>query len=157
MVDKGGCKIGKKSDKGGCKIGKKKIETEKKKKFKVKNPGKPLVVKPKPKEMEEKPKPKKKVLKVRNPSKPIVIGKINYDKVEEALDKAFINNFYPDYIEMYLDGRGSEEKQLERASIKVGRAITKLLKKTAKEKKFTTNKQLIDYWIKNKFNLGKQL
>lgn len=43
MVDKGGCKIGKKSDLGGCKIGKKK-ENPKPKKFKVKNPGKPIIV-----------------------------------------------------------------------------------------------------------------
>jgi len=76
MVDKGGCKIGKKSDMGGCKIGKKKIDSEKKKKFKVRNPGKPIVVKSK-ESMEEK--PKKKVFKVRNPGKPLVVK----PKVEE--------------------------------------------------------------------------
>ena len=43
MVDKGGCKIGKKADKGGCKIGKKKIDSEKKIKFKVRNPGNPII------------------------------------------------------------------------------------------------------------------
>ncbi len=48
MVDKGGCKIGKKSDMGGCKEGKKK-EKPKPKKFKVKNPDKPIVLKTNPK------------------------------------------------------------------------------------------------------------
>ena len=65
MVDKGGCKVGKKSDKGGCKEGKKKEEPKPKKK---------LVLRKKPK-VEEKPKmeakPKKKVFKVRNPGNPI--------------------------------------------------------------------------------------
>lgn len=46
MVDKGGCKVGKKSDKGGCKEGKKKVVA---KKFKVRNPGNPIVYKTNPK------------------------------------------------------------------------------------------------------------
>jgi len=82
---------------------------------------------------------------------------IDYDEVEEKLDKAFINNFYLDYLEMFLDGKGSEDKQMERASKKLGKAITRVLKKTAKEKKFTTNKELIDYWTKNKSEFGDEL
>jgi N-acetylmuramoyl-L-alanine amidase CwlA len=128
--NKGGCETGRKEEpKGGCKVGKKKL-TE--------------------------PKPKIKLI-VRNPGKGKVIGTINYDKVEQELDKSFINNSYQDYIEMFLDGKGSQEKQLEKASGKVSKAITKLLKKTAKEKKFTTNKQLTDYWIKNKKDFGEEL
>jgi len=73
MVDKGGCKVGKKSDKGGCKEGKKKEEKPK--------PKKKLVLRKKPK-VEEKPKmeakPKKKlVLKPKKKKEPthIVMGR----------------------------------------------------------------------------------
>jgi len=128
-----------------------------KKKLIVRNPGKPVAYKTNPKSgMVEKAKPKKKLI-VRNAGKGKVIGKIDYDKVESVLDKAFINNNYPDYIEMFLDGRGSQEKQLERASGRVAKAITRLLKKTAKDKKFTKNKELSDYWIKNKRDFGREL
>lgn len=52
-MDKGGCKVGKKSDKGGCKTGKKKMETKDKPKPKrkliVRNPGKPIDMTPKKK------------------------------------------------------------------------------------------------------------
>jgi len=82
---------------------------------------------------------------------------IDYDEVEEKLDKAFINDFYVDYLEMFLDGKGSEDKQMERAGKKLGKSITRVLKKTAKEKKFTTNKELIDYWTKNKYNFSSEL
>jgi len=87
-MDKGGCKIGKKSDKGGCKVGKKKV-------FKVRNPGKPTE-KAKPK-MEEKPKPKKKIKfnvkpKVEEKPKPkkkikLVVRKKAPPKVEEKPKK----------------------------------------------------------------------
>lgn len=104
--------------------------------------------------------PKKKKVKFNvkpAPAKKAPAKKIDYDKVEEALDKAFINNSYQDYIEMFLDGKGGEEKQLERASVRVGRAITKVLKRTAKERKFKTDKELIDYWIKNKKDFRSEL
>jgi len=76
--------------------------------------------------------------------------KLDIQKVVDELSKQFIDDRYQDYIEMYLDGRGSEERQLDRASERVVSVIYRIIKRTAKEKKFTTDKQLIDYWLKNK-------
>ena len=57
-MNKGGCKIGKKSELGGCKIGKKNPPAKKKPKFKVKAPA-PAPVKKKPKFNVKAPAPKK--------------------------------------------------------------------------------------------------
>ena len=100
--------------------------------------------------------PKKKKIKLIKKEEPKPKG-IDYRNVEEKLDKAFINNAYQDYIEMFLDGKGSTDKQQDRAGKIVGRAITRVLKKTVKEKKFKTDKELIDYWIKNKKDMGGEL
>ena len=110
---------------------------------------------PKPKLTKEEVKKKvKKVIKKRAEAKPEPKPegkeKLDIEKVVDELSKQFINDRYQDYIEMYLDGRGSEERQLERASERVVSVIFRIIKRTAKEKKFTTNKQLIDYWLKNK-------
>lgn len=92
--------------------------------------------------------------KAKSPPKPKAKSpekkKIDFDKVNDELAKKFINDKYQDYIEMYLDGRGSEEKQLDRASGRVYTVIMRILKRTAREMKFKTDKELIDYWIKNK-------
>ena len=111
-----------------------------------------LVIKPAP----VKPKNKKLVIKPAPVKKEAPKG-IDYDNVETKLAKAFINNYYPDWIEMFLDGKGSEDKQLERASGRVGNAIIRLLKRTVKKQKFKTDKELIDYWIKNKSKMGEEL
>ena len=118
-----------------------------------------LVIKPKKVEEPVKPKKKKLVIKEKPkaPAKKEAPKGIDYDNVETKLDTAFINNYYPDWIEMFLDGKGSEDKQLERASGRVGNAITRLLKRTVKKQKFKTDKELIDYWIKNKSKMGEEL
>jgi len=123
MVDKGGCKVGKKSDKGGCKIGKKKEEKPKPKKFKVRNPGKPIVVpkpkaKPKPK-MEAKPK-KKLVLKKKPKTKKEIAQARGYYKIGDdpswfAPHPASIGNL-----------KGEQRKKAEKAlakKLKEGRTI----------------------------------
>lgn len=43
-----------------------------------------------------------------------------------------MNDDFPDYIEMFLDGRGRQEKQLERASAKASRYLTRQVKKAIK-------------------------
>jgi len=101
----------------------------------------------------EKPKAKSPA-KAKSPEKPKAKSPekkgIDFDEVNDELAKKFIDNNYQDYIEMYLDGRGSEEKQLDRASGRVATVIMRILKRTAREMKFKTDKELIDYWIKNK-------
>lgn len=135
--EKGGCKVGKKEPKGGCKEGKKKVQKHKKKpplkKFKI---------------VEEKPKAKPKQ------KPPPKAKKLTMKEVEDsdAFDKSKYEDNYQDLVERFIDGRGSEEKQLDRASSRASAFIVRQTKKLAKKEKVTSVKQLVDAINKISFN-----
>lgn len=60
------------------------------------------------------------------------------EKIESGKTDKFINDIFPDILEDFVDGKGSEEKQLDRASRAAGRFITRQIKKAIKKDKIKT-------------------
>ena len=113
--------------------------------------------KPKPKEKEQKPKsvntkmPKFNIIskeelekrkEKREEQKTKPKKKFDVEEIEEKLRKE-IDNVYQDIIEMFIDGRGSEEKQLMRASERAAIYIRKRTRQYAKKEKIKTTKDFI--------------
>ena len=87
------------------------------------------------------------------------IKKIDLSVVEDALDKMFVDNDYDDYIVdtgIYNEDI-AENKILPEGGKRVDKAITSLLKKTIKEQKIKTEKELIDYWSKRRKEFREKL
>lgn len=65
--------------------------------------------------------------------------KMEKNKLVEKIEQGeFFTDIYMDVVEDFLDGRGSEEKQLDRASVKAGSFIRKQIKKAIKKDKIKT-------------------
>jgi len=88
-----------------------------------------------------------------------LIKKIDLSVVEDALDKMFVDNDYDDYIKDtgIFEEDIAENKILPEGGKRVDKAITALLKKTIKEQKIKTEKELIDYWSKRRKEFREKL
>jgi len=122
-------------------------------------------IKKKGEETKEEPKKKKKkkiflLPKKEEPKKPAKketkpkAKKLTMKEVEDsdAFDKSKYKDFYFDLVERFIDGKGSEEKQLDRAGSRAYSFIIRQTKKLAKKEKVISVKQLVDAINKISFN-----
>ena len=77
--------------------------------------------------------------------------KFDVDEIEEKLRKK-IDDVYTDLIERFIDGRGSETAQLNRASMRAGKYVIRRIKQYAKEEKIKTTEDFIKKINENRSN-----
>ena len=72
--------------------------------------------------------------------------KLTMKEVEDsdAFDKSKYKDFYFDLVSDFIDGKGSTEKQLDRADAKAYSFVLRQTKKLAKKEKVTSVEELVD-------------
>lgn len=86
----------------------------------------------------KKPEPVKKA-----PAKKMSVKEI-VDKIDDMGLGKHQDLFYPDIVDMFIDGRGSEEKQLDRASNKASAYIKRKIKEAVKKEKIKSVEEFYD-------------
>lgn len=104
----------------------------------------------------KKPEPAKKAPAKKAPVKKAPVKKMSVKEIVDKIDEMGLGEhqdwFYPDIVDMFIDGKGSEEKQLDRASKKAGAYTKRKIREAVKKDKIKSVNEFYD-----KFKTRKQI